>query len=332
MARKILVINGDNYGRTVIGAAEKVLRSVAPDLEIVHGKMGAEAYESTGYAMPPATMDLITECDALLVGPLDMKGVPERDPLAAIQKQMGLYLQYREYFPLCDYLGKGSVDVVVLSPAPDSTMVVHETESIDGISSEEYTDSDRLREMLSETLKICELKDGRKISAVADGILFKSRENRVDEVLGQFFADTEFRVKRTSTGEMLYTMVQHGAEPAILLCDIPSAACIQGLAAGIVGGSGLMPCGYLGRDLKLFTVAPIYHTEAVGRELNPTSAILSAACMLLTFGMDREYQLIRSAVCEMYRSGRTTPDVGGHLSADKFAQGVNEIIHMNMHS
>lgn len=332
MTKKVLITGGDGYGRTIVGAAEKVLRSVAPDLELIHGKMGAEAYEVTGYALPPATMDLISECDAMLAGPIDMKGVPERDPIASIQKQMGLYLQYREFFPLCDYLGKGSVDIVALSPTPESTMVVHETESIDGISSEVYTDSDRLRDMLAETLKICELKSGRRIHTVGDGILFRNREKVVDEVLGQFFADSEFRVDRTTTAEMLFTMIQHGSDPSILLCDIPSANCIHGLAAGIVGGSGLMPCAYLGKDMGLYCTAPIYHTESVGRELNPTSAILSAAAMLLMFGMVEEYTQIQSAVCEMYKSGRTTPDVGGHLGADKFAQGINEIIHMNMHS
>lgn len=330
MSQKVLITYGDGPGRTVISAAEKVLGAVAPDLELIHAKIGAEAYESTGYALPPATMEALSECDVMLSGSVNVEGLPERNPLDAIKKQLGLGIEYTEFFPLCDYLGEGEIDAVVLSPAPESTMVVYETETPEGISSEYFTGSDSLASMFSRTIRLVDERDGKTIHLVSDGILFPKREELIKTVIGKYFADTQFRVVGTELSEIMYMLAHDHKSAQILFCDIPSAAAVHGLGSGIVGGSGLMPSAFIGNDISLYTTSRIFEGDSVGREFNPTSAILSVAVMLLDMGREEDYRNIRGAVCEMYRSGRTTPDIGGKLSAEKFAQGVNELVHSMM--
>ena len=60
MTQKVLITYGDGYGPAVIRAAETVLKTVSPGTEIIHGKIGADAYENTGHALPAETMAIIS--------------------------------------------------------------------------------------------------------------------------------------------------------------------------------------------------------------------------------------------------------------------------------
>ncbi|MCQ2085592.1 MAG: isocitrate/isopropylmalate family dehydrogenase [archaeon] len=332
MTKKVLVTYGDGYGPTVIRAAESVLRAVAPDLEISRGKIGADAYDNTSYALPPETIELIAQADAILSGPTMMKGIPERDPLVTIKKQMGLYLEYGEFFRLCDYMGTVDLDTVVLSPTVESTLNVYETESLDGVASEYYTSMDQLSKIFPRSIELAEMRRRRKVELVSDNTMYPIREKLIRSEFRKNYAASEFIVGDLSTKVATFRLAHDPQSVDTLLCDIHSATCIWGQNMGLIGGSGLMPRAFFGDKKSLYMASEVYPGEVAGRELNPTSAILSVAVMLLSFGEEEAYHQIVKAVREMYRIGRTTPDVGGKLNAEKFAEGVKKLVLPEMNS
>lgn len=325
MSQKVLVTYGDGHGPSVIRAAESIIQLVAPDLDLYHAKIGADAYESTSYALPPETMELIADCDAMLSGPVIMDGIPERDPIFIIKKQMGLYLEYGEFFPLGNSeVGKG-VNTIIMSPTPESTLNVYETESLDGVASEYYTSIENMSKIFSKTMMLSEMSRRSKITLISDNILYPIREKLMRAEFRKHLAATEFELEDLTTGETTFRLAHRPETLDALLCDIHSATCVWGLLSGLIGGSGLMPKAYLGDRMGLFMPSPTYSTDPV-RKTNPTSAILSAAVMLKTLGRRSEYEMIRNAVCEMYRLNRVTTDLGGNLNAEKFTVGVKQLI------
>ncbi|MCQ2078669.1 MAG: isocitrate/isopropylmalate family dehydrogenase [archaeon] len=331
MTQTVLVTYGDGSGPKVIRSAERVLRLVAPDLDIIHGRIGADAYENTSYALPPETMEMISRADMILSGPVCMEGINERDPLVTIKKQMGLFLDYREYYPLKDVDGSTRLDTVVISPTLESTMDVYETESLDGVASEFYTDIESVERLMSRSSDIARMKHRPRIDLVTSNYIYPKRERLIQNMFLEHFRGTAFRTGIMSLSETVFTLAHRPEVPDVLLCDIHSAASVKGAAAGIVGGTGLMPQAFFGNGKSLFTPATMFGEDIPHRSENPTSAILSVALLLLSIGMEDGYRAVRNAVRMMYRDERTTPDIGGKLTPDKFTDGIIDLVKADIY-
>ena len=88
----IAVLPGDGIGAEVIAQAERILREVGDrwkiDLQLQHGAIGGEAIDRFGDPLPPATLELCEEADAILLGAV---GGPQWvDPEAATRPEEGL--------------------------------------------------------------------------------------------------------------------------------------------------------------------------------------------------------------------------------------------------
>jgi len=98
---------------------------------------------------------------------------------------------------------------------------------------------------------------------------------------------------------------------------------LSDLAAGLVGGLGLLPSANVGPDNALFEpvhgTAPDIAGEGVA---NPSAAILSAAMLLEHLGYDGDAAAVRGAVESVLESGPRTPDLGGDAGTDAVTDAV----------
>ena len=105
---KIAVLAGDGIGPEIVAEAVKVLRVVGETfgiaLEMTPALVGGAAYDATGHPLPPDTLALAKESDAILLGavggpkydmiePPDLR--PERGALLPLRKHLGLYANLR---------------------------------------------------------------------------------------------------------------------------------------------------------------------------------------------------------------------------------------------
>ena len=88
---------------------------------------------------------------------------------------------------------------------------------------------------------------------------------------------------------------------------------VSDLAAGLVGGLGMVPSGNLGDDAALFEAV---HGTATGHRFrrsgvaNPTAILLSGVMMLRHIGESHAAQRIDEALRRVYRGKRFTRDAG----------------------
>jgi 3-isopropylmalate dehydrogenase len=98
---------------------------------------------------------------------------------------------------------------------------------------------------------------------------------------------------------------------------------LSDLAAGLVGGLGLLPSANVGEDNALFEPvhgsAPDIAGEGVA---NPAATILSAAMLLDHLGYEEEGDRVRAAVEATLEDGPKTPDLGGSGSTDEVTAAV----------
>lgn len=107
---------------------------------------------------------------------------------------------------------------------------------------------------------------------------------------------------------------------------------IDNLAAGLVGGAGLVPGESYSHNCVVFeTGARHPFAQAVGRNIaNPTAMLLSSANMLQHLHLTKESELLSKAVTKVVNDGKTrTADLGGYATTTQFTHEViNEMGHM----
>ena len=98
----------------------------------------------------------------------------------------------------------------------------------------------------------------------------------------------------------------------------------------MVGGSYLTPVGSIGDSVGLFEPMHGPNLDLTDKgNVNPTSAILSAAMALDHIGMSFEAEKIRKAVRCVYSKGLVTPDLGGTATTREFTGSIMGILKNN---
>jgi len=118
-------------------------------------------------------------------------------------------------------------------------------------------------------------------------------------------------------------LIMHPEDYGVVICPNLAGDMLSDLAAGLVGGLGLLPSANIGPDNALFEPvhgsAPDIAGEGVA---NPAAMILSAAMMLDHLGYGDEATRVRDAVTAVLEDGPRTPDLGGSATTDDVTDAV----------
>jgi isocitrate dehydrogenase (NAD+) len=96
------------------------------------------------------------------------------------------------------------------------------------------------------------------------------------------------------------------------------------LAAGLVGGLGVVGSANIGDDAAMFEAVHGTAPDIAGKGFaNPTALLLSSILMLDHLGERSVARNIETALEKVYREGvHTTRDVGGQAGTDEFTEAV----------
>jgi isocitrate dehydrogenase (NAD+) len=96
------------------------------------------------------------------------------------------------------------------------------------------------------------------------------------------------------------------------------------LAAGLVGGLGVVPSANIGDECAMFEAVHGTAPDIAGKGFaNPTALLMSSILMLDHLGERIAAERIQNALDSVYREGKhTTRDVGGKAGTDEFADAV----------
>jgi isocitrate dehydrogenase (NAD+) len=99
---------------------------------------------------------------------------------------------------------------------------------------------------------------------------------------------------------------------------------VSDLAAGLVGGLGVVPGANLGEGHAVFEAVHGSAPDIAGKGIaNPTGLMLSAVMMLIHLGEQPAANRLRAAIERVYVEAKClTPDVGGSASTQEFTAAV----------
>jgi 3-isopropylmalate dehydrogenase len=321
MSERIAVIPGDGIGHEVVPAALRVLDVVA-DFEYDHVEAGDAVAERTGEPLPEETLSAVTSADATLFG---ATGETSADVILPLRDAVDSFVNIR---PARTY---PCVDAV--QPETDLVILRENTEGV-------YAGmEDRLTEDVSTLTRLVTQSASRRLAEFAcdyvdanghDGFTV-AHKNNVMRVTDGLFVDTirEVASERGVDADDAYMDAMAtglAMDPTgydVIVCPNLAGDVLSDLAAGLVGGLGLLPSANVGSERGIFEpvhgCAPDIAGESVA---NPAATILSAAMLLDFLDYGDEAAAVRTAVETTLAEGPRTPDLGGEATTDEVADAV----------
>ena len=324
MTHEIVVIPGDGIGQEVTPAAVRVLETLDAEFEFVEADAGDHVKEKTGEALPPETYDLVASADATLFG---AAGETAADVILPLRDAVDSFVNVRpaRAYPGVDAL-RPETDLVFLRENTEGVYAGHESRLSDDLSTLTRVVTDSASKRLAEFA--CEFVEGES----TDGFTVVHKANVMRETDGRF-RDAVVSVaaeRGVAVDEVLMdAFATHVClDPTgfdVIVCPNLAGDVLSDLAAGLVGGLGLLPSANVGPERGLFEpvhgTAPDIAGEGVA---NPAATILSAAMLLEFLGHDEDGAAVRAAVEDVLESGPRTPDLGGSASTEDVTNAVVE--------
>jgi len=322
MTHQIAVIPGDGIGQEVTPAAVDVLNALDVEFEFVEGDAGDAVEEETGEALPQETRDIAAESDATLFG---AAGETAADVILPLREVVGSFANVR---PAVSYPGLDAVQ-----PDTDLVFIRENTEGVySGIESEIADGVTTLTRVITEDASrdIAEFGFDYAEENGYDDVTIAHKANVMRTTDGEFLEAAEAVAEERDADydtalmdALAMHLIMHPEDYGVIICPNLAGDVLSDLAAGLVGGLGLLPSANVGPDNALFEPvhgsAPDIAGEGVA---NPSAMILSAAMLLDHLGYDDEGDRVRDAVETVLDEGPRTPDLGGDASTEEVTQAV----------
>ncbi|HXM76585.1 MAG TPA: isocitrate/isopropylmalate family dehydrogenase, partial [Thermoanaerobaculia bacterium] len=322
--RTVTLIRGDGIGPEVADAVLFILESAAAPIAFEEMVVGREAERTEGDPLPPRVLESIRKNRVALKGPV---GTPVGKGFASInvrlRQTLDLYANLRPVrnVPSVPSRFQG-VDLVVvrentedLYSGLEHVVVPGVVESLKIIT--EYA-STRIARYAFEYAR----RHGRRrvtaihkanIMKLSDG-LFLDCFRRVAENYPDIAADDRI------VDAACMRLVMNPETFDMLLLENLYGDIVSDLAAGLVGGLGLVPGANIGPDVAVFEAVHGTAPDIAGQDkANPTALLMSAILMLRHLELSDLAERIERALLATLAEGARTADIGGSLGTRAFA-------------
>ena len=332
MKATIAVFAGDGIGAEVTAEAVRALEKVAMrfghQFEFQSGLLGGAAIDATGEPLPPATLSLAMQADAILLGAVG--GPKWSDPNAQIRPEQGL-LQLRKALGLFANLRPVVPHPAVLDASPIKAellrgvdiMVVRELTGgiYFGEKSRTATEAvDVCRYSVFEIERVVRLaahlargRRGKLTSVDKANVLETSRlwRSTVNLIMPAEFPDVTLEHILVDSAAM--HLLQRPRDFDVIVTENMFGDILTDEASMLAGSMGLLPSASLSAAARGGVFEPIHGSapDIAGRGIaNPYAAILSAAMLLRhSLTLLEEALALERAVDRAIGAGALTADL-----------------------
>ncbi len=330
---KIAVLPGDGIGKEVTAQAVRALRAVAgSEVELTEALVGGVAVAAAGVPLPPATLELARNSEAILFGavggPGDESGPRDKRPglgLLTLRRELGLFANFRPAFLFPELIGASSLrpelveglDLIILRELNGDIyygeprgISVNAAGRREGVNTMRYSEPEieriahiAFRASRGRRRKVCSVDKANVLETMQ---LWRETVARV----GKEYPDVELTHLFVDAAAMQLLRAPRQFDVVVtgnLFGDILSDA-----AAMLTGSIGMLPSASLGEGNKgLYEPVHGSAPDIAGRDIaNPLAAILSAAMLLrYSFGRNADAERIERAVRAVLAAGLRTADI-----------------------
>ena len=325
----ITLIRGDGIGPEVADAVVAILAAARAPLSFEEVVVGREAEKREGDPLPPSALASLRRTRVGLKGPV---GTPIGKGFQSVNVRLRQALElYANLRPVRNVPTVASrfegVDLVIVRENTEDLYSGLEHVVVPGVveSLKIITEvaSTRIARYAFEYAR----KHGRRrvtaihkanIMKLSDG-LFLDCFRRVAEGYPHIAADDRI------VDAACMRLVMQPETFDVLLLENLYGDIVSDLAAGLVGGLGLVPGANIGKDAAIFEAVHGTAPDIAGSDrANPTALLMSAILMLRHLELAAVADRVEGALLAAFRDGIKTPDIGGTAGTRAFTRAVVE--------
>ncbi len=333
---KIAVLPGDGIGVEITPEAVKAVKVIGDkfghDFQFTEALVGGAAYDATGNPLPDATLKLCKESDAVLLGaiggpqydqlPIHLR--PEIGALLPLRKELALYANLRPCY-LFPGLAQAStlkeeviagIDLLVVRELTGgiyfgekarfvnaeglqcaSDLLVYSTMEIERIARFAFEAARNRRRQVCSVDKANVLESSR---LWRETVIKLHQEEFADVDLSHMYVDN-----------CAMQLIRNPRQFDVIVTENMFGDILTDEASMLSGSIGMLPSASIGGEVGLYEPSHGSAPDIAGQnKANPIATILSAAMMLrFSFKLEKEAQIIESAVRAIMESEYRTPDL-----------------------
>jgi len=325
---RVTLIPGEGIGPEEASATRRILEAtgVQIDWEEIAGRSDSSSNQEK--TVNQAAVESVRRNRVALKGPMATAiagGAPSVN--VALRKTLDLYANLR---PVKNMPGVKShfqgVDLTLVRENTEDLYSGLEHEVVPGVVESLKIITERASTRIAKfAFEYAKRHDRKKIHAIhkanimklSDGLFLRS----VRAVAAQF---PQIEYKELIVDNACMQMVMDPQQFDMLLLPNLYGDVMSDLAAGLVGGLGVVPSANIGDECAMFEAVHGTAPDIAGKGFaNPTALLMSSILMLDHLGERTAAERIQNALEKVYREAKhTTRDVGGKAGTEEFADAV----------
>lgn len=330
VTHNITLIPGDGIGPEVAEAAVRVIDEAGVKIDWDRVECSEKIIKETGESVPTPVLRSLERNRVGLKGPVTTPiGTGYQSVNVALRKRLDLYANVRPVRTVPSLRTRFqdvNIDMVIFRENTEDLYSGLELEVVNDVVTSLKVITRRASLRIAKAAFEYTQQMGRKkvtaihkanIMKLSDGLFLKCCRE-----IAAGFPDITYNELIVDNASM--QLVARPETFDVLVLPNLYGDIVSDLAAGLVGGLGVVPGGNIGEQHAVFESVHGSAPDIAGHGIaNPTALLLSSVMMLQHIQEVAAADRLRHAVEEVYREGKTlTPDVGGKATTNEFADAV----------
>ena len=325
---KVTLIPGDGIGPEVSTAAVEVLKAAKVNIEWEKINGGEEAYKATGAFIPDELLNSISKNKIAFKGPITTPiGKGFKSINVTLRQKYNTYANVR---PVKSIPGVNTpfknVDLVIVRENTEDLYAGLEHMVTEGVAESIKIITEKASLRIGEyAFKYAQDNNRKKVTAVHKANIMKISDGLFLDCIRRVTSKyPDIAYEEVIVDNMCMQLVMYPEKYDVLVLPNLYGDIVSDLAAGLVGGLGLVPGANIGDGIAIFEAVHGSAPDIAGKGLaNPTACILSTAMMLDYLGEKAAAENIRQAVYAIINEGKyITKDLGGSSSTVEYTKAI----------
>jgi len=332
MAHRVTLIPGDGIGPEVSAAVLRIVEAAGVDIEWEQYIVGGHAQDLAGSSLPDEVVESVRRNKVALKGPVETPvGGGFESVNVRLRKVLDLYANLRPVRNLPGVPSRfGDVDLVIVRENTEGLYSGLEHEVVPGVVESLKVMTDKASTRIAVfAFEYAKKFNRKKVTVVHKANIMKKSDGLFLKCFGQVavnypMIEHDEKIVDNTCMQLVLNPYQFD----VMLMENLYGDIVSDLAAGLVGGLGVVPSGNIGEKAALFEAVHGTAPDIAGKNIaNPTALLLSAIMMLRHIGEETAGNRIESALNQvLLKREKVTRDLGGTASTSQFAEAIIEAL------
>ena len=328
------LIPGDGIGPEVAQATVRAVEATGVDIRWKRAELNEAIILEAGKTLPKYLLDSLNETKVGLKGPVSTPVAGGFQSVnVVLRKTLQLFANVRPIKTLPGIRSRFQdvkIDMVIFRENTEDLYSGLEHEIVKDVVTSIKVITRTASEHIARYAFNYARKNGRKqVTAIHKANIMKLSDGlflRCCRETAKSYPEVEYREMIVDNASMQLVMRPETFD--ILLLPNLYGDIVSDLAAGLVGGLGIVPGANMGETHAVFEAVHGSAPDIAGMgKANPTALMMSAVMMLSHFGETEAAHKMQTSIEKVYSDGKClTRDVGGSGSTEEFTEAVVKTI------